>query len=55
MNIVCENWLLNTINEVKSLQYDRYLQPRLLMFMMTSFANFLKLDTVSGHKVEKTI
>ena len=22
MNIVCENWLINNINEVKSLQYD---------------------------------
>ena len=46
MNIVCENWLINrpTINEVKSLQYDCYLQLGLLMFMMTSFVvrfNFL--------------
>ena len=32
-----ENWLINTINEVKSLQYDCYLQLGLLMFMMTSF------------------
>ena len=37
MNIVCENWLINTINEVKSLQYDFYLQLGLLMFMITSF------------------
>ena len=37
MNIVCENWVINNINEVKSLQYDCYLQLGLLMFMMTSF------------------
>ena len=37
MNIVCENGLINNINEVKSLQYDCYLQLGLLMFMMTSF------------------
>ena len=37
MNIMCENWLIYTINEVKSLQYDCYLQLGLLMFMMTSF------------------
>ena len=37
MNIVCENWLINNINEVKSLQYDCYLQLGLLMFMMISF------------------
>ena len=37
MNIVCENWLINTINEVKSLQYDCYLQLGSLMFMVESF------------------
>ena len=46
MNIVCENWPINTILEVKSLQYDCYLQLGLLMFMMTSFVvrfNFIFL------------
>ena len=37
MNIVCENRLINTINKVKSLQYDCYLQLGLLMFMVASF------------------
>ena len=37
MNIMCENRLINNINEVKALQCDCYLQLGLLMFMMTSF------------------
>ena len=46
MNIVCENWLMNSINEVILLQYDCYLQLGLLMFIMTSFVvrfNFIVL------------
>ena len=37
MNIVWENWLIYTINEVKSLQYDCYLQLGLLTLMMKFF------------------